>query len=71
MVSNLCPRGVAVEIQSEADFAMSPLVGWSKSYTKLLAFNLTDYDRVLHLDSDATVLQVCTVTIHLLVTNAN
>ncbi|KAJ5867883.1 hypothetical protein N7534_002436 [Penicillium rubens] len=32
-------------------------VGWSKSYTKLLAFNLTDYDRVLHLDSDATVLQ--------------
>ncbi|CAG8899452.1 unnamed protein product [Penicillium egyptiacum] len=32
-------------------------VGWSKSYTKLLAFNLTEYDRVLHLDSDGTVLQ--------------
>ncbi|PWY93039.1 nucleotide-diphospho-sugar transferase [Aspergillus sclerotioniger CBS 115572] len=30
---------------------------WSKSYTKLLAFNHTEYDRVLNLDSDATLLQ--------------
>jgi alpha-N-acetylglucosamine transferase len=71
MVSNLCSCGAAVKIQFEADFGMSPLVGWSKSYTKLLAFNLTEYDRVLHLDSDATVLWVCTVIIYMLVTNAN
>ncbi|PWY75052.1 nucleotide-diphospho-sugar transferase [Aspergillus heteromorphus CBS 117.55] len=30
---------------------------WSQSYTKLLAFNQTEYDRVLNLDSDATLLQ--------------
>ena len=30
---------------------------WSESYTKLLIFNLTHYDRVLHLDSDSTVLE--------------
>ncbi|KAL8980321.1 MAG: hypothetical protein Q9205_004559, partial [Flavoplaca limonia] len=30
---------------------------WAESYTKLLAFNQTQYSRVLHLDSDATVLQ--------------
>lgn len=30
---------------------------WAESYTKLLAFNQTQYDRVLILDSDATVLQ--------------
>ncbi|KAJ5781986.1 CAZyme family GT8 [Penicillium psychrosexuale] len=30
---------------------------WSSSYTKLLAFNQTEYDRVLNLDSDATLLQ--------------
>ncbi|PYH90397.1 nucleotide-diphospho-sugar transferase [Aspergillus ellipticus CBS 707.79] len=30
---------------------------WAESYTKLLAFNRTQYDRVLSLDSDATVLQ--------------
>ncbi|KAJ5714703.1 CAZyme family GT8, partial [Penicillium malachiteum] len=30
---------------------------WSASYTKLLAFNQTEYDRVLNLDSDATLLQ--------------
>ncbi|CAG8421297.1 unnamed protein product [Penicillium salamii] len=30
---------------------------WAKSYTKLLAFNQTEYDRVLNLDSDATILQ--------------
>ncbi|KXT06555.1 hypothetical protein AC579_1172 [Pseudocercospora musae] len=30
---------------------------WAESFTKLLAFNLTDYKRVLTLDSDATVLR--------------
>jgi alpha-N-acetylglucosamine transferase len=30
---------------------------WSESYTKLLIFNLTQYDRVLHLDSDSTILE--------------
>ena len=30
---------------------------WADSYTKLLAFNQTQYDRVLSLDSDTTVLQ--------------
>lgn len=30
---------------------------WAESYTKLLAFNQTNYKRVLHLDSDSTVLQ--------------
>ena len=30
---------------------------WSDSYTKLLAFNQTQYDRVLALDSDSTLLQ--------------
>ena len=33
------------------------LATWSDSFTKLLAFNQTQYDRVLSLDSDATVLQ--------------
>ncbi len=31
---------------------------WAESFTKLLAFNQTEYKRVLSLDSDATVLQV-------------
>ncbi|AEO64730.1 glycosyltransferase family 8 protein [Thermothielavioides terrestris NRRL 8126] len=30
---------------------------WAESYTKLLAFNQTQYDRVLSLDSDSVVLQ--------------
>ncbi|RDW77231.1 glycosyltransferase family 8 protein [Coleophoma cylindrospora] len=30
---------------------------WASSYTKLLAFNQTQYDRVLIMDSDATLLQ--------------
>ncbi|KAH7183146.1 glucose N-acetyltransferase 1 [Fusarium flagelliforme] len=30
---------------------------WADSFTKLLAFNQTQYDRVLSLDSDSTVLQ--------------
>lgn len=35
---------------------------WAESFTKLLAFNQTQYKRVLSLDSDATVLQVSTIT---------
>lgn len=31
---------------------------WQDSYTKLLAFNQTQYKRVISLDSDATLLQV-------------
>jgi alpha-N-acetylglucosamine transferase len=31
---------------------------WSDSFTKLLAFNQTQYERVISLDSDANVLQV-------------
>ena len=31
---------------------------WGDSFTKLLTFNQTAYKRVVHLDSDATVLQV-------------
>lgn len=31
---------------------------WAESYTKLLAFNQTQYARVLSLDSDATLFQV-------------
>ncbi|KAI1817833.1 glucose N-acetyltransferase [Poronia punctata] len=30
---------------------------WAESFTKLLAFNQTQYQRVLHVDSDATILQ--------------
>ncbi|KAI9777343.1 MAG: N-acetylglucosaminyltransferase [Geoglossum umbratile] len=30
---------------------------WAESYTKLLAFNQTQYDRLLSLDSDSTILQ--------------
>lgn len=30
---------------------------WAGSFTKLLSFNLTQYDRVLHLDSDALYIQ--------------
>lgn len=32
---------------------------WADSLTKLLAFNQTQYKRVLSLDSDSTVLKVC------------
>ncbi|KAI0139939.1 glycosyltransferase family 8 protein [Hypoxylon sp. NC0597] len=31
---------------------------WAESFTKLLAFNQTQYDRVLNVDSDATILQI-------------
>ncbi|KAL8875534.1 MAG: hypothetical protein Q9198_006121 [Flavoplaca austrocitrina] len=36
---------------------------WGESYTKLLAFNQTQYARVLQLDSDSTLLKVCLWTI--------
>ncbi|KAK4184884.1 family 8 putative glycosyltransferase [Podospora australis] len=42
---------IAVQSKQTADST------WAESFTKLLAFNQTDYDRVLHLDSDAVVLQ--------------
>lgn len=32
---------------------------WADSFTKLLAFNQTQYERVISLDSDANVLGVC------------
>ncbi|KAJ5164558.1 uncharacterized protein N7500_006388 [Penicillium coprophilum] len=44
-------KPVEIQMKSGSD------VTWSKSYTKLLAFNQTEYDRVLNLDSDATILQ--------------
>ncbi|KAJ5513114.1 hypothetical protein N7463_002666 [Penicillium fimorum] len=44
-------------IQNEANLATLLSVTWSKSCTKLLAFNQTEYNRVLNLDSDATMLQ--------------
>lgn len=37
-------------------------ITWSESFTKLLAFNQTQYQRVISLDSDANVLQVMTVS---------
>ncbi|KAL4874288.1 glucose N-acetyltransferase [Aspergillus karnatakaensis] len=44
---------VAVEVQSRNGGEPT----WAESYTKLLAFNQTQYKRVLSLDSDATILQ--------------
>jgi alpha-N-acetylglucosamine transferase len=37
---------------------------WAESFTKLLAFKQTQYDRVLSLDSDATILKVSRTCIH-------
>ncbi|RYP65324.1 hypothetical protein DL769_006339 [Monosporascus sp. CRB-8-3] len=42
---------VAVQRKSGADDT------WAESFTKLLAFNQTQYQRVLNVDSDATILQ--------------
>ncbi|KAK9251415.1 nucleotide-diphospho-sugar transferase [Lipomyces tetrasporus] len=42
-----------IEIQRRATSEAT----WAEGYTKLLAFNQTQYDRVLSLDSDSTVLQ--------------
>ena len=36
---------------------MGTAATWAESFTKLLAWNQTQYDRVLGLDSDSTVLQ--------------
>lgn len=41
-------------------------VTWAESFTKLLAFNQTEYDRVLSLDSDSTVLEVSNPDRHVL-----
>ena len=38
---------------------------WAESFTKLLAFNQTEYERVLHLDSDSTVLKSLDELFHL------
>ena len=48
--------GVALVPIHVQRFAGEPT--WAESFTKLLAFNQTQYKRVLSLDSDATVLQV-------------
>lgn len=42
----------------DPEMLMTAIATWAESYTKLLAFNQTQYDRVLSLDSDSTVLQV-------------
>ena len=47
--------------QSVINRADNPLGTWAESFTKLLAFNQTEYKRVLNLDSDSTVLQVSTL----------
>ncbi|CAJ2512639.1 Uu.00g007580.m01.CDS01 [Anthostomella pinea] len=44
---------VPVSVQSKAGADAT----WAESFTKLLAFNQTQYDRVLNVDSDATILQ--------------
>jgi alpha-N-acetylglucosamine transferase len=46
---------VPIEVQSSS-IAGDPT--WKDSYTKILAFNQTQYRRVISLDSDATLLQV-------------
>ncbi|KAL2754263.1 glycosyltransferase family 8 protein [Sodiomyces alcalophilus JCM 7366] len=40
-----------------SSLSLSTAQTWSDSFTKLLAFNQTQYDRVLSLDSDSTILQ--------------
>jgi alpha-N-acetylglucosamine transferase len=53
-------RLVPVELQGHNDEPDAEVDRtWEKSYTKLLAFNQTQYKRVISLDSDASVLQVC------------
>lgn len=48
--------GVVLQPIHVQRFAGEPT--WAESFTKLLAFNQTQYKRVLSLDSDATVLKV-------------
>lgn len=40
-----------------AEILRAEAATWPESYTRLLAFNQSEYQRVLHLDSDSTVLQ--------------
>ncbi|KAG4434671.1 hypothetical protein IFR05_009846 [Cadophora sp. M221] len=46
-----------IEVQHRVQGDHENPATWADSYTKLLAFNQTQYDRVLSLDSDSTVLQ--------------
>ena len=46
-----------MEVQVAKTLTSAKTATWAESYTKLLAFNQTDYQRILHLDSDSTVLQ--------------
>ena len=55
--------GVVLQPIHVQRFAGEPT--WAESFTKLLAFNQTQYKRVLSLDSDATVLKVRNRRIHL------
>lgn len=51
--------GVHVEPIGVVHFDGEPT--WADGFTKLLAFNQTRYERVLSLDSDGTILQVCRI----------
>ncbi len=49
-----------VQVSKKSDFILKKyLATWAKSFTKLLSFNQTQYERLIHLDSDATLLRVC------------
>jgi alpha-N-acetylglucosamine transferase len=51
-------KTVPVELQIDYEETAEVDRTWARSYTKLLAFNKTQYKRVISLDSDASVLQV-------------
>ncbi|KAE8151814.1 nucleotide-diphospho-sugar transferase [Aspergillus avenaceus] len=52
-------RLVPITVQRRnSDDELTGKATWAESYTELLVFNQTQYDRVLSLDSDATILQV-------------
>jgi alpha-N-acetylglucosamine transferase len=61
------PGKLLAKARDEYDVVLQPIhvqrfagePTWAESFTKLLAFNQTQYKRVLSLDSDATVLKVC------------
>ncbi|GAB7341881.1 hypothetical protein MBLNU457_g0194t1 [Dothideomycetes sp. NU457] len=46
-----------VDLQPITPLFLGAQTTWADSFTKLIVFNQTQYDRLLHLDSDATVLQ--------------
>jgi len=46
-----------VDLQPITPLYLGDQSTWVESFTKLIAFNQTQYSRLLHLDSDATVLQ--------------